>query len=585
MVDVTTVKGICQIGVGIDTARYGHHVSFLKEDRQQAIAPLEIQESAQGYAKLRQTLAGLQEKHQDVHFHVRIDAAGQYATNLEHFLWRLPFPMTISVGEPKRNKDYHKALFPKRKSDATESLAMARYALVERPSAAPQLPEEFATLREITSRLQSQVRQTTRAVNQLHNLMSRVFPELAPLTSQFSSGWVLRLLRKYPTAEKIANAQLRSFEQIPHLKSKTAQAVQTAARQTVGTSSGPTIECLVRQQVDQVSYSQKAEKQLLKLLETAYEALPASNHVQVETITGIGRATAAVLVAKIVSIERFETPGRLVGYFGIFPEENTSGVNWDGKPHPSRTKRMSKKGNDLVRAYLWNACKSALQHNPAVRALYLRLRARGTRGDVALGHCMRKLLHLVFAIWKSGKPFDKEHYLWETPQPASLTEASPSPEDANERAAGHKREVVPDQKVVTAATAKIERRSSPIKDQPLRRDVDFAHIRSQISIERVLQHQGHWDRLGGSGVQRRGPCPVHACDGDTKSRSFLVNLKKNVFRCLNPHCAIQGNTLDLWSAIHQQSPYDAALDLVATFHLEPLPNREEATRGPLRKPR
>ena len=105
-----------------------------------------------------------------------------------------------------------------------------------------------------------------------------------------------------------------------------------------------------------------------------------------------------------------------------------------------------------------DACKSALQLNPAVRALYLRLRARGTRGDVALGHCMRKLLHLVFAIWKSGKPFDKEHYLWETPEPASLTEASQSPEDANERAAGHKREVVPDQKVVTAATAKIERR-------------------------------------------------------------------------------------------------------------------------------
>ena len=39
MVDVTTVKGIFQIGVGIDTARYGHHVSFLKEDRQRVIAP------------------------------------------------------------------------------------------------------------------------------------------------------------------------------------------------------------------------------------------------------------------------------------------------------------------------------------------------------------------------------------------------------------------------------------------------------------------------------------------------------------------------------------------------------------------
>lgn len=474
MVDVTTVRGVCQIGVGIDTARYGHHVSFLNEDRQHATVPLEFQESAQGYAKLRQTLVGLRERHKDVHFHVRIDAAGQYATNLERFLQRLPFPMTISVGEPKRNKDYHKALFPKRKSDATESLAMARYAIIERPPAAPQLPEKFSTLREVTSRLQSQVKQTTRAVNQLHNLMSRVFPELAPLTSQFSSGWVLRLLHKYPTAEKIANAQLRSLEKIPHLKPRITQSVRAAARQTVGTSSGPIIESLVRQQVDQVLSSQKAEKQLLGLMTTAYEALPLSNHVQIETITGIGKTTAAVLVAKIVSIERFETPGRLVGYFGIFPEENTSGVNWNGKPHPSRTKSMSKKGNDLVRSYLWNASKSALQHNPAVRALYRRLRARGTRGDVAIGHCMQKMLHLVFAIWKSGKPFDKEHYQWEALEDAPLPEASSSPNDADENAAGHKREVVPDQKVVTAATTRIDRRPLSIKQQPMEQLCDAA---------------------------------------------------------------------------------------------------------------
>jgi hypothetical protein len=28
---------------------------------------------------------------------------------------------------------------------------------------------------------------------------------------------------------------------------------------------------------------------------------------------------------------------------------------------------------------------------------------------------MRKLLHLVFAIWKSGKPLHPNHYPWQTP--------------------------------------------------------------------------------------------------------------------------------------------------------------------------
>src|SRR5271157_1786599 len=37
-------------------------------------------------------------------------------------------------------------------------------------------------LREVAGRLQSKVKQTTQAINRLHNLLARVFPELATLT-------------------------------------------------------------------------------------------------------------------------------------------------------------------------------------------------------------------------------------------------------------------------------------------------------------------------------------------------------------------------------------------------------------------
>src|SRR5262249_21624470 len=143
--------------------------------------------------------------------------------------------------------------------------------------------------------------------------------------------------------------------------------------------------------------------------------LPASPHVQVVTIPGIGQATAAVLVAKIADIDRFATANKLVNYFGAFPEEDRSGVDKRGNPLPPGTLHMSRKGNDLVRSYLWNAARTAIRHDPAARALYRRLRAKGTRGDVAMGHCMRKLLHLVFAVWKTNRPFDQTHFAWEGP--------------------------------------------------------------------------------------------------------------------------------------------------------------------------
>ena len=71
-----------------------------------------------------------------------------------------------------------------------------------------------------------------------------------------------------------------------------------------------------------------------ELLEQAYDDLPPGPHQQIETIPGIGKQTAAALVAKMVSIDRFATPGSVVSYFGIFPEENTSGVDKFGRPVP-----------------------------------------------------------------------------------------------------------------------------------------------------------------------------------------------------------------------------------------------------------
>lgn len=300
------------------------------------------------------------------------------------------------------------------------------------------------------------------------------------------------------------------------------------------------------------------------------------------SIPGIGAATAAVLVAKIVDIDRFQTPQQLVGYFGLFPEQNTSGVDRLGNPLPAATSAMSRKGNDLVRGYLWNAALTAIRINPAIRPLYRRLRASGKRGDVAMGHCMRKLLHLVFAIWKSGRPFDPNHYPWESTAPAALSVA-PSPTQKN--AVGHKREQVPTGKVVTTATSSVE--PSPAGVNALaavsesaaageRSPIEFDFLRRQISLERVLRHLGLFEDLKGSSPQRRGRCPFHS--SDRSQRTLSVHLSKNVFHCFQADCQAQGNVLDFWAAYHRLPLYEAALHLANTFHLHT--NREEAPVKP-----
>lgn len=560
-----------EVGVGIDTHRYFHQVGFLDRDGQPAADGFSFEESAEGYAQLTQALARVEKRYGTVHFRIHLDAAGQYAANLERFLRALPFTTTFSVGEPARNKHYRKAIAPKRgKSDVTDAYACGRFAVVERPAASWEVPEAFQLLCETVRRLESQVRQTTRAVNGLHNMMSRVFPELATLVSDLSAAYVQKLLAKYPTPEKIARASRKSLLAIPYLTEEKADKIQAAAKRSVGSVRGEIAEQLVRSRVAEVRHSEKAEKELEDLVKKTYRALPKSPHVHVPTILGIGELTAAVLVAKIVSIDRFQTKRQLVGYFGVFPEPNQSGKDKYGNDVPPGTMEMSRQGCDLVRRYLWMAAKSAAMYNPAVKSLYDRLRARGRRGDVAYGHCMRKLLHLVFAVWKTNRPFDRNHYPWDkaTPRPAAQKET-----------AGHKRDM-PEKKVITAADSKVDAPAASVKPVPPSqpassgRWVDFGGLRQQVTMEQVLTQAGCLPGMSKRGSQCRGRCPVHTESGD-RDRSFSADLKKNVFQCFHPHCGIRGNVLDFWAAWRRLPLREAALDLAETFHLQCTRNREE----------
>jgi len=557
-----------RFGVGIDTSRYGHYAAFLRDDLQPAADELQFAESAEGYGRLRRRLERIVQRHGCVEFVVRLDAAGQYADNLLPFLHSLAgasgseqFGVRVSCGDPQRNKNYRAALFGSKKSDPVEARAAARFALAERPACVPPRSLELRTVRQVAGRLQAVVRQRTRLINQLHHLLALAFPELALLVKDLATGWVLELLHRYPTARRLAQATDDDLAAVPYLPEKQRAPLLESARTSIASLDGITADELVRDQVRQLRDAGARQKRLENLLVKAYQAMPEANHL--DSIPGIGDVTAAVLTAFVIDIARFETPGKLVAYFGIVPVEVASGVDRDGQARAPRRTIMSRRGNDLVRRYLWMAALSAIRFNPAVRALYARVVARHPEHKaVAVGHAMRKLLHLVFAIWKSRRPFDPEHYAWDKPAHAGVSDSGVSPDV---RAAGPQ----PDEPARTEVTAT---RSITLADDSGRGEsaaVDFAHLKRQLPMARVLDQLGLSARLRGAGPLRRCACPIHR--GDARGRTFSVHLDDGVFHCFDQSCGRKGDVIDLWAEARGLPLRAAALDLIQTFGLEPTP--------------
>src|SRR5262249_1826830 len=127
-------------------------------------------------------------------------------------------------------------------------------------------------------------------------------------TDDLTAAWVLQLLEKYPTAQRIGQARLTTLQKIPYLTPELAAQIHLVAQPSVACLSGAGAEALVGELVAQVRHPQRAEDQLRRLLTDAYAARPASPHVQVVTVPGIGTATAAALIAQTVDINRFPTP-------------------------------------------------------------------------------------------------------------------------------------------------------------------------------------------------------------------------------------------------------------------------------------
>ena len=550
-------------GIGIDTARYGHHVSFMDENKRTAAKALHFTESANGYKILAKAIEALRQKHPGCVLHIHVDAAGQYAENLLQWLHAQDWQAVVSVGQPARNEAYRKAHYNKRKADPIESLACARFAVVERPPAMWLPPSEFSVLRDAVAQMESSASARTALINQLHNMLARAFPELAVIVKDISSMSILKLLQKYPTAQRVAAARIASIKAVPYLDDQRAAKIHEAAKTSTASSRNPTTELLIKQKVDSILAELETHRKLEKIVEKAIKELPDGGHRRIRSIPGIGPQTEAALIAKMVTIDRFRNANALIGYFGIFPEEvDVSGTDKLGHPKSAKSTRMSRKGNDLVRRLLYTAAQCAVKRNPAVKALFARLCANGKDYNTAIGHCMAKLLRQVFAVWSKDCDFDKEFENRSELLAAEVASSEVDEAEKEKNVAGHSQARKPSRKVVTATTASIISKRPPL---------NFSELRERVSMTAVLELL-NWSHRSGRATLR-GPCPVHGSTSP-KSTSFAVNPTKQAYIC--HRCGSQGNALDLWASTQNLPLFDAAWDLIERLGIEaPLLEKKE----------
>ena len=136
------------------------------------------------------------------------------------------------------------------------------------------------------------------------------------------------------------------------------------------------------------------------------QAFVDTNHAELaallDSVKGVGKATISTLLAEVPELGKLS--GREVSALvGVAPINRDSGT--------MRGKRSIFRGRPDVRRVLFMAALVASRHNPVIKAFYQRLLAAGKPKKVALVACMRKLLTILNAMVRSGKPWDQALHL------------------------------------------------------------------------------------------------------------------------------------------------------------------------------
>ena len=129
----------------------------------------------------------------------------------------------------------------------------------------------------------------------------------------------------------------------------------------------------------------------------------------VESIPGIGRKTAIMLIVLTDGFTRFSSASALCSYIGLTPIIRQSGSSVRGQA------RISKMGNRKLRKLLFMCSFNACQHNKACREMYERITSKGKSKKLALVAVSNKLVKQAFAIAQSGLVYD-ENYRSKHPQ-------------------------------------------------------------------------------------------------------------------------------------------------------------------------
>ena len=237
--------------------------------------------------------------------------------------------------------------------------------------------------------------------NRLQKCIDIVFPEYNDL---FESKYGLvynNILKTFTSAANIASADIRSLRKCFEFKGRgrrislTADKLKQVAKDSIGINSISEV-IQIRHLIDQIELINNQLEEIDKKIEEF--SIQADSPIL--SIPGISHFSGTSILAEIGDINNFSNHKQIIKYAGVAPS------TYESSQFKAQHTSITKKGSKYLRKTLYQIILSVINNNKVFKEYYLLKISQGKSHRCACGHCVRKLLRIIYHLLTNNITYD-----------------------------------------------------------------------------------------------------------------------------------------------------------------------------------
>ena len=237
----------------------------------------------------------------------------------------------------------------------------------------------------------------------LQKCIDIVFPEFNSLFRSKYGIVYMNILKTFSSADAVANADIRNIRKYFEFKgqgkriSLSAEQLKRTAKSSIGIPSAAE-EIQIRHLVSQIEL---LEEQLSEI-DKKIEEFSLQNNSPILSIPGISHFSGTSILAELGDICNYSKASQIIKFAGVAP------YHYESSQFTAKHTAITKKGSRYLRKTLYQIILPVILHNEVFFAYYHKKLAEGKGHRCAQGHCIRKLLRIIYHLLSTGQPFSPE---------------------------------------------------------------------------------------------------------------------------------------------------------------------------------